>query len=139
MGETELGIHFNIQELVWTLVAVLGLWACWDLVRRGESHKQRIIDNGWNGARLLAANSGIRRNKVRSIAFLLMFLVGILAGLYDDPPHWVTAPTVITLLLIGGLMVMNAILDNRHEEQLIAYLEKEDAVQKPKADEVHVR
>lgn len=128
----DLVLHFNLPELIWTLVAALGLWTCIQLLLDSYRIRSVVRHNDWNGVRLLAANASLRRNRIRVIIMFLMTSVGILSGMFpsDHGEDIVSIVAVTSLLLIGILVVLNAVLDRRDDSRLRRQHEAlEDAVQ----------
>lgn len=126
-----LGFHFNLVELVWTLVAALGLWICIRLYLGAVKKKKLVVEGNWNGPRLIVVKSAVRRNEIRILTLGLMFVIGLSAGLYEEVPDWVGVFSIVGLITIAVLIVYNAALDSTEEKKLFRYfIEKEATIER---------
>lgn len=130
MGE-ELGLHFNLTEAIWTLVAALGLWITINLLLASYEKRRVVRNTGWNGARVIIAQAGVVRNRYRVMIVTLMLIMGFTRGFYPDReiPGWVSVGTVVGLIGIAVMVVVSALQDRRTDTTLLHYFEDGHALQ----------
>lgn len=118
-----IGLHFTPLEVIWTLVAALGLWVVWRFYNTARANLKYVIESKQNGARIIIARGGIRKGKIRFIAQSGMLMVGILAGLWEtgQTPIWANVLLLVGLILLSTVTSINAHFDLEEDRVLLKY------------------
>lgn len=144
------GFNVNGVEAFWifTTGACLLLMISFFLETRSDKLYNELY--GVNGAAKIVAESGIRRQALKVIVTLMLFIPSILTGLYTSPlPEGISAITLLCLSSVPVLLLLINVIDRLERHALFDYFETltpaerrqetEDAIQKQETDAQDVR
>lgn len=116
----------QVVEVVWTIVAAIGLVACFIGLREAVGDRTYLRANNLNGRRLIVAQGLIRREALRLCIQLAGGYIGIYALGQPNPPD--ARLNFLTFLLVAMQVftVINTVLDQRDRARLIAYWKNVD-------------
>lgn len=79
--------NLNPVELVWLIVAAVGLFFATTNLRQSELDRDRAEDvrNGLRDARIVVAAGYVYRNRIRVAIFVWWVFLGVLFGFFDPP------------------------------------------------------
>lgn len=113
-------------EWLWTLIAGVGLMTSLLLYWRARGDVLFLLENSYNGRRLIVARGHERREALRAVVQGLGLYVGLYAVSLPNAPdgrvHFVT----VALVLMQALVVANSIFDARDRRKLLDYWKNVD-------------
>ena len=79
--------HFTWVEVVWSLVALLGLLFAWSELQEAKQDREQAetVQNGLREARMVVSDGYVLRNRVKVGIFSWWLLLGLMFGLFEVP------------------------------------------------------
>lgn len=117
---------YALVEWAWTLIAAVGLVASLLAYRQARGDVLFLLNNSFNGRRLIIARGHERREALRVVVQGLGLYVGIYSLNLPDPPDKRLSFAVLALMLMQALVVANTIFDHRDRNRLADYWKNVD-------------